>query len=120
MRKIPILIILTLILIPIGKADTFNPQEIGYIEASINLTSFIGSTGKLNEINHSIYVVPEKYSNLKVIGKGDLTYKIGKDSYGNKKLEIAWKNFESQYYSITMNIKNYAKFNYTVTICLRR
>jgi|GEM_PF-1956394 len=110
MKKI-FLVIFALLLLPQVKADDFRPQEIGYLEAEINFVSYIGSSGKLNELNHSIYIIPEIYSDLQVLGDGDFTYMIGKDEYENKKLEIFWKNFKPQSFNVKMKVRNYAKFN---------
>ncbi|HDI02596.1 MAG TPA: hypothetical protein ENF95_00500, partial [Candidatus Aenigmarchaeota archaeon] len=62
-------------------------------------------------MNHTLYVIPEDYSNLKVRGEGSYTYKIGTDEYGNRRLEILWRNFKTQQFFISMKVKNRAKFN---------
>lgn len=113
MKNISLVILIFILILPCTRADELetNPQEIGYLEAEIDFVSYIGSSGRLNELNHSSYIIPKNYSNLKVLGEGDFTYSIGKDIYGNDKLEIFWENFRSQPYNVSMTVKNYAKFD---------
>lgn len=111
MKKFLLALIFVILILPQASADEFNPQEMGYVEAEIGFTSYIGSTGKLDELNHSVYIIPKSYSDMKVSGEGEMTYSIGEDEYGNEKLEILWKDFRPQSYSVTMKVKNHAVFN---------
>lgn len=113
MKKIPpvFILILLILLAPSVGADGENPQEMGYLEAEISFESYIGSSGKLDELNHSVYIIPESFSNLKVDVEGDFTYSIGRDPYGNKRLEIFWEDFVPQNYSVSMKVKNRARFD---------
>ncbi len=112
MKIFPFLLLLILLL-PCAKAEEleFNPQEAGYLEADIEFVSFIGSTGKLSELNHSVYIIPESYSSLEFEGEGEHTYSIGEDEFGNKKMEIFWEDFTPQSYKVSMKVRNSAKFN---------
>ncbi len=111
MKKILILIVLLLLLPSVKAEEEINPREIGKIETKIEFSSIIKSTGKLNKLNHSVYIIPENYQELEIDAKGDFTYSIKRDEHGNKKLEIVWIDFESQNYTVKMKIENSAKFN---------
>jgi len=114
MRKIIFFTLVFLILIPFVKGDVsseFNPQEIGYIEADLEIYSYIGSTSTLKELNYSLYTLPEEYYDLKIISAETPEISIKTDKYGNKKLILFWRNFYPQEYKIKMKVKNYAEFS---------
>ncbi|UCG95342.1 MAG: transglutaminase domain-containing protein [archaeon] len=105
-----VLIFLLVLLAPAAGADEINPQEIGYLEADLEFVSYIGSSGKIDNLNHSVYIIPDEYSDLEVDGDGDFIYSIGKDENGNRMLEIFWKDFEPQTYTVRMKVINSASF----------
>lgn len=109
--KVFFLVMALVLVLPCAKADELNPQEIGYLEAEIEFTSYIGSSSKIDELNHSVYLIPESFSNLKVSGSGDMTYSVGRDKSGNRKLDIFWKDFRPQTYRVSMKVTNQARFN---------
>ncbi|MBU0898523.1 MAG: transglutaminase-like domain-containing protein [Nanoarchaeota archaeon] len=85
--------------------DGINPQQIGYMEADLQFTADLLSSAELLEINHSVYILPEEYSDLQV----SADYYIVGDEYGNDQLVLHWDNFKSDSYEVTMHIKNRAK-----------
>ena len=109
MKKI-LLLILFILFLPISQAmgEEINPQEVGYLEAEVSFVSFVNSSGKVNELNHSVYIIPEHYTNLNVTGGN---FSVTTDVYGNKELKFFWKNFEPHAYTVRMKVKNFVKFN---------
>lgn len=87
----------------------FNPQRVGYLEAELEISSWLNSSTFLDEINHSLYTIPENYSGLEVFGPR--RYFIEKDKSGNKEIVLSWKDFKSGEYKIKMKVKNYAEFS---------
>lgn len=98
-------------LAPQALAEEFNPQEIGYLEAEIEFTSYIGAESTVDELNQSVYIIPQSYSDLGVSGNGNMEYSIGRDEKGNSRLDIFWKDFRAHNYTVSMKVANQAKFN---------
>ena len=108
MKKYFLLFVIILIFVPIANADQFNPQDIGRLKADLEISSYLYSSENLDEINHSLYVIPENYQYLDVIGPDK--YFIEEDDE-NKKIILQWKNFNSGNYKIKFRIINNAKFS---------
>ncbi|MCD6477915.1 MAG: transglutaminase domain-containing protein [Candidatus Aenigmarchaeota archaeon] len=111
MKKLLLIVLLLIMTASLVRADEFNPQEIGYIDAYVDFHSGIISSETLDELSYSLYVIPKNYFNFRVISQRVPTYHIRIDKYGNKELELLWKNFESGDYDIKMRVKNYAEFS---------
>ncbi len=111
MKKIIFAVLFFLVFVSLAKADEFNPQEVGYLEADVNFYSFVETNEKLDELNYSLYIIPEDYSSLQIVSSTSPEYSIKKDDYGNNMLVFYWRDFTPQNYEVKMKIRNYAKFS---------
>ena len=108
MKKLLFICLFLILIVPTVSANDFNPQSIGYMEAEIKISSKITSDQLIDEINQSIYAVPENYYYFDVLGPDK--YQIVEDE-NNKKLNLQWNNFKQGEYEIIAKIRNNADMN---------
>lgn len=108
MKRVFLFCMVFLVLVPLSTANTFVPQNIGYLDAKLTIKSEINSSSLLKKMNHSLYIVPPDYSQIKIFGPKE--YFIEEEA-GNKKMILSWSDFSSGNYTVRMRVKNQARFS---------
>jgi hypothetical protein len=98
-------LLILVIMLPNAQAQAIDPRTLDYLEAEISFQAFVSADRLLDELNLSIYALPE-FEELSV----PTDFEIFLDDYGNRMLVLSWKDFVSQAFEIRLRVSNKAQF----------
>jgi len=108
MKKLTVFLLITLLFIPISQAQEINSKKLVYGKFRIIISGKIIPLEPSQNVKIRVFI-PQNYSSISVSPE---TWKIVKDEYGNKMVEIFWKKItSSQKYTIIVTLGSKA-FNW--------